>query len=194
MAKDNKRNIDYGFMIKNMICQKYKLEVDDKTKNKFEIFYNADIEKQVKQDVDDIMGKISNKRPKKYIDKTIDNAFSIYGADFILTYGKTMSINKCKKYAPINVYGQIGVKSFNYRFADILDENVTTLEQIKKLYKNKLFLAKIIPRWLDSFLSCDINVFLSDNKVYVIKKLTDELIIDAEKIDISNSIKYPHIS
>lgn len=190
MGVINRDKIAYGFMLRYEICKKYQLELDEATKSYFNTFYEKSMEKDVKNDVVNFMKEIPRKRPKKFIDKRIVGG----NVDFILTYNKTMTINKCSRYAPINKYGQMGIDSFNSKFADILLKKVNTLEDVKKLYSNKEFLARAIPRWVEAFLECDYNVYLIANKIKVIKKMDCNVVLDSNKISISTSVKYPKIS
>lgn len=189
-----KKNIDYGIMIRRRICEKYKLDVDAASQRRFDVFFDSDSEEEIKDIVDMIMKKIPRKRPVKYIDKCAIPTGMSQGADFILTYDKTMSINKCSPYAPINGVGQLGVSAFINRYADILEAKIETTDDIKKIYNDKAFLSKIIPRWIECFLACDYNVYLLQNDIKVINKFNGKLIVDAEKISISESVKYPKIS
>lgn len=186
----NKKNIAYGIMIKQSICEKYDLEIDTQTKAWFEAFYEQSFADKVQEDISKIMKAIPRKRPKRFVDKRIKGGC----VDFYLTYNKTMSINKCKKYAPINELGQLGVKSFVAKYADILPYEVVTKDDIKKLYANKEFLSAVIPRWIDSFLECDYNVFLQEKSIKVIKRNSKNIVISPKKISISKSQGYPHIS
>ncbi len=190
MGKVNKEKIAYGFMLRYEICKKYNLELGAETKSYFEAFYDESMKRAVKNDVVNIKKAIPRKTPKKFIDKRTMGG----NVDFILTYNKSMTINKCERYAPINMYGQMGVDSFNSRFADILMKKANTLADVKEMYSNKEFLIQALPRWLDAFLECDYNVYLLRNKIKVIKKCDANIALDINKISISNSEKYPKIS
>ena len=189
-----KKDIDYGIMVRRRICEKYKLDVDAASQRRFDLFFDVNSEEEVKAIVEKVVKSIPRKKPRKYIDKCVIPSGMSQGADFILTYGKTMSINKCSQYAPINGVGQLGVVSFLNHYSDILEENVKSIDDIKKLYNNKVFLAKIIPRWIEYFLGCDYNVYLLDKDIKVINKFSGKLVVDFDKISISNSVNYPKIS
>lgn len=192
--KKNKQNIDYGIMVRRRICEKYNLDVDTVAQKRFDTFFDSNIEEEVKDIVEKVMKMIPRKRPEKYIDKCAIQTGMSQGADFILTDDKTMSINKCLSYAPINGAGQLGVAAFINRYADILEVNVESSDDIKKLYNDKKFLARIIPRWIESFLGCDYNVYLLQGDIKVINKFTGKLVLDANNISISKCVDYPKIS
>lgn len=188
----NKENIAAGFALQKRICERYKLETDEKKINVFNSFQYENIER-LDRIIDEIFKEIhwKPKRCVEYIGKSETGTIN-----FLLSWNKTMSIRIAKNDVPPRIVGQPGFELINYYFADIFGKEISTQDEIREMFAKKTVLCEVIPIMLKYLLNCDYNVFVGKkDKISIIKKLEQDIILDENKISISlNSYNYPRIS
>lgn len=186
----NKENIAAGFALQKRICERYNLEINEKKRKVFNSFGYNNVDR-LDRLIDNIFKEIHWK-PKKcveYIGKNEQGTIN-----YLLTWNKTMSIRMAKKSAPPRIVGQPGFELINYYFSDIFGKKVTTQNEIKELFMNTNVLKDVIPIMLKYLLRCDYNVFVCENdKINIIRKLKQDIVLDESKISVTMSPEYPSI-
>ncbi len=171
-------NADYGLSLQKLICDEYRLEINDWAAAQFEANYNSEYDDELKQTIPLIFNKIKAKPTHllTYTQKMVKKNQTTSPHNFMLDNGKTISIRTTKgsdKVAPRTV-GQAGFPVLNEYFADIYGDEIKNQEDVRKLVFNHIH--EILPIFIDNLFQSDITVLLSR------KELDNPQVIKAEEV------------
>lgn len=155
-------NATLGISIQKMICDTFKIELQEETINQFKANYvdlsGKDVSEVIKtifKEINDIPVDCTSFR------KCNKDGMKKYPYNFILKSGKTLSIRTNKnndKVAP-RVVGQAGYDTLNYHFGHLVDYKIENQDDIKKLVYNNI--DKMLPIFVDYFFLADYTVWIS---------------------------------
>ncbi len=160
MSKNN--NADYGISLQKLICDFYRLEVNDYALGQFSANYNEAYEKELMPLCGRIFKAVGSEPVQllTYTDETVGGREMRSPHNFLLADGKTLSVRTTKggdKVAP-RLVGQAGFDTLNDYFADIFGERITSQADVRRMVVNHIH--RILPIFID-------NMFLSDYTVFV---------------------------
>lgn len=167
-------NADFGISLQKLICEHYKLEINEYAKGQFNANYSSEFDSELKPLCTRIFKDIGYK-PIEFLTFTrelISNKQTVSPHNFLLENGKTLSVRTLKtrdKIAPRTI-GQAGYSVLNDYFADIYGKEITSQEDIRKMVF--FHIHELLPIFIDNMFQSDYTVFVnrSDlNNITIIK-------------------------
>ncbi|MGL4874155.1 MAG: hypothetical protein ACRC30_05840 [Clostridium sp.] len=159
-----------GMMIQSEICKRFGLEVCKKGNENFKKSVDLENVEEVKNIVDQICNQI-NDTPIELTTFQRDSKNKSLPYNLKLKSGRTLSIRTNKNGAKVapRIVGQAGYKVLNEYFGDFIDYKIENQEDIKELILTKI--DKILPIFMENFLSADLTVWINENdEVKIIEK------------------------
>lgn len=158
-----RNNADYGLTLQKIICDYYKLPINNHADAQFNSSYNTDYEKELIPIIPKIFEDICSKPVEllTYTSKFTDHKQSTSPHNFLLKNGETLSFRSVKtsdKVAPRTV-GQAGFERLNDYFFDIYGKKIENQDDIKELMFNNI--DEVLPIFIDHLFQSDQTVIIS---------------------------------
>lgn len=171
-------NADYGLSLQKLICNKYKLEINDWAAAQFESSYNEVYRQELEPIIPLIFSALKSKpiRLLTYTQELIKSKQTTSPHNFLLDNGKTLSIRTTKtsdKVAPRTV-GQAGFLVLNEYFAEIYGSRIENQSDVRMLMVEHIH--EVLPIFIEQLFQSDYTVLLSRKdlrNIHIIK--ADEL-------------------
>ena len=210
VEETNKRQIDakkYNFIFQKIICDYYKLQINDKANAQFNANYIDEYKNELIPVIKNIF-KILRSKPIElltFTDKISDPRETTSPHNFLLKNKKTLSIKIVPQNnkIPPNTVGQAGIPVLNSYFKNIYGKKIENQDDIKELMYNKI--DECLPTFIDYFFMSDYTILISPkNYIKIINKDKIEYVSfsrddfdftrDPNSWNVSTTLKYHNIS
>ena len=159
-------NADYGLTLQKIICEYYKLPINDWANAQFNSSYNEDYKDELIEVIPKIFADLGSEPLEllTYTDRFTDEHQSTSPHNFLLKNEKTLSVKSVKTSGMIapRTVGQAGFEKLNDYFGDTYGKLIESQENIKELMFNKI--DEVLPTFIDHLFQSDYTVLISQRE------------------------------
>lgn len=161
--QETMNNADYGLTLQKLICEYYKLPINEHANNQFNASFNIDYADELSSIIIEIFRDVGSEPIEllTYTDRFTDENQTTSPHNFLLENNKTLSVRSMKtsdKIAPRTV-GQAGFPVLNEYFADIYGKMIENQNDIKELMYYKI--DEVLPTFIDHLFQSDYTILIS---------------------------------